>query len=218
MYASFTKKTVDDRERVFQVRVNMKKTLTSSRETHRWWWSPPPSLSRQKPNAPFLRVRMISVYRPSNTDTRAICEHGVKLIFSSLKRGGGGGAGPRCQETQRKGTKRGGGGGSGDEGGERSGVPGAGFPTGSSIKHIGGRVSVGTRPFFSDAGETACGGPAGPPSGSPAVRSARRPGRRRRTDRRRTVTPADRSGRREGGRKKLTVLYRDDIIIVFVYL
>jgi hypothetical protein len=54
-------------------------------------------------------------------------------------------------------------------------VPGAGFPTGSSIKHIGGRVSVGTRPFFSDAGETACGGPAGPPSGSPAVRSARRP-------------------------------------------
>jgi hypothetical protein len=68
------------------------------------------------------------------------------------------------------------GGGSGDEGGERSGgVPGAGFPTGSFIKHIGGRVSVGTRPFFSDAGETACGGPAGPPSGSPAVRSARRP-------------------------------------------
>jgi hypothetical protein len=92
VYASFTKKTVGDRERVFQVRVNMKKTLTSSRETHRWWWSPPPSLSRQKPNAPFLRVRMISVYRPSNTDTRAICEHGVKLIFSSLKRGGGGGA------------------------------------------------------------------------------------------------------------------------------
>jgi hypothetical protein len=102
-------------------------------------------------------------------------------------------------------------------------VPGAGFPTGSFIKHIGGRVSVGTRPFFSDAGETACGGPAGPPSGSPAVRSARRPGRRRRTDRRRTdrrrtVTPADRSGRRKGGRKKLTVLYRDDIIIVFVDL
>jgi hypothetical protein len=111
VYASFTKKTVDDRERVFQIRINMKKTLTSSRETHRWWWSPPPSLSRQKPNAPFLRVRMISVYRPSNTDTRAICEHGVKLIFSSLKRGGGEGAGPRCQETQRKGTKRGGGGG-----------------------------------------------------------------------------------------------------------
>ena len=36
LYASFAKKTVGDRERAFQVRVNMKKTLTSSRETRRW--------------------------------------------------------------------------------------------------------------------------------------------------------------------------------------
>ena len=101
-------------------------------------------------------------------------------------------------------------------------MPGAGFPTGSSIKHIGGRVSVGTRPFFSDAGETACGGPAGsvmpgrrpvrPPSGSPPPDGPPPDG-----------PPPDgypgRSVRAAGGgRKKLTVLYRDDIIIVFVDL
>ncbi len=70
MYASFIKKTIGDRERVFQVRINMKKTLTSSRETHRWWWSPP--LPDKKPNDPLLRVRVISVYPTSpRTLTRA---------------------------------------------------------------------------------------------------------------------------------------------------
>ena len=207
--------------------MNMKKTLTSSRETHRWWWSPPPSLSRQKPNAPFLRVRMISVYRPSNTDTRAICEHGVKLIFSSLKRGGGGGAGPRCQETQRKGTKRGGGGGDQVTKGGR-GAGGAGCRVSNGLFHKTYRregLCWHTAFFFRRRRDrrrrsrraavriARC--PVRPPSGPPAVRVAAA-GRTAagRTAAGRLPRPIGPGG--GGGRKKLTVLYRDDIIIVFV--
>ncbi len=104
------------------------------------------------------------------------------------------------------------GGGSGDEGGR-----GAGWrvPTGLFHKTYrgGGRKSLLTHDLFSDAGGTARGGPAGSVSpgrrpvrpGRSRVRSGRRrrSSRHRRTDRRRrTVTPADRSGRR--GRAKKT--------------